>query len=439
MSGGTMAYRACGRIRVVLPDSVAGRAGLRPGDCLFAINGQELRDVIDVQFHAADEELEIAFLRDGEARTIQVARAYRETMGWEFEELLFDGIRTCRNRCEFCFVAQMPEGMRQSLYVRDDDFRLSFLNGSFVTLTNLTEKDWQRIERQHLSPLCVSVHATDPDVRARMLGRVNIPDIRLQLERLARMGVETHCQIVLIPGVNDGTVLEQTIADLAVLYPSVASLSLVPVGLTRFHAGCLRTYSAEEAETLLDQADSWRKKCVEAHGIQFVYPSDEFYLMAGREPPPESDYDGFPQVENGVGLVRLFLEDWLAAKEGLRSRSRTCGCRHLTWATGTLFAPVLARVANELQTLLDITIQVVPVTNRFFGETVTVAGLLTAEDVVAALQGRGTGELVCLPRAMLDSEGKMTLDNRSPEWVEAQVGVPTAFVRGVGDVFRFSE
>ncbi len=434
MSGGTRMYRACGRVRTVLPDSVAGRAGLQPGDCLFAINGEELRDVIDVRFYAAEEELELAFLRNGETHTVRATRAYDESLGLEFEELLFDGIRTCRDRCEFCFVAQMPKGLRRSLYVRDDDYRLSFLNGSFVTLTNLTEEDWQRIERQHLSPLYISVHATRPGVRSQVLGMANIPDIRLQIERLASMGIEMHCQVVLMPGVNDGAVLEQTIAELASFYPSVASLSLVPVGLTRFHRGRLKAYAAEEATALLEQADAWRGKFAKAQGVRFVHPSDEFYLLAGREVPPASEYDGFPQVENGVGLVRLFLEDWRKVKVALHARGCACDWERMTWVTGTLFAPLLARVAGELQGPLDITIDIAPVANRFFGETVTVAGLLTAQGVVDALQGREVGEVVCLPKAMLDSEGRRTLDDRSPEWMEAQVGAPLVFVKQVGDI-----
>lgn len=429
--------RVCGRIIGVEPNSVAGRLGLAPGDCLLAVNGIPVRDVIDVQFYSSDEEVELTFARGDHIHTVRGTRTYGEELGLEFETLLFDGIRVCSNRCEFCFVAQMPKGLRKSLYVRDDDYRLSFLTGSFVTLTNLTEADWERIELQGLSPLYVSVHATDPEARARLLGKANIPDIREQLRRLADLGVEVHTQVVLVPGVNDGQTLEQTVADLAALYPSVASVSLVPVGLTRFQRAPIRRYTGAEARALLAQARPWRDAFKRELGVNFVYPSDEFYLLAGASVPRASEYDGFPQVENGVGLVRIFLDDWAGVRRKL-AKSGAALPSPMTWVTGTLFAPVLRGGAEWLRRERALNVDVVPVPNRFFGETVTVAGLLTAEDVVAALQARELTGLVVLPRAMLDHAGRLTLDDRSPEWLEQTLGARVVFADGVRDLVELA-
>lgn len=423
----------CGRIVRVEPDSTAGRMGLAPGDCLLAVNGTPVRDVIDVQFYGSEEALTLTFLREGQVYTAKGRREYGEELGLEFASMLFDGVRVCRNRCEFCFVAQMPAGLRRSLYVRDDDFRLSFLTGSFVTLTNLTEVDWERIAAQGLSPLYVSVHATDAAIRARLLGRDRIPDVREQLRRLADLSVEIHTQVVLVPGVNDGPVLEQTVSDLAALYPSVASVSLVPVGLTRFQRAPIRRYVRGEAKALLAQAKIWRERFRREFGSRFVYPSDEFYLLAEVPVPAASEYDDFPQIENGVGLVRMFLDDWGRVRRGL-ARGKGRLPRAMTWVTGSLFAPVLREVGGWLDSELGVAVDVVSVSNGFFGETVTVAGLLTAEDVVAALRARPLGEWVVLPRTMLDHDGALTLDDRSPEWLEQALGARVVFADVVSDL-----
>lgn len=416
----------CGRIVGVQPSSVAGRIGLAPGDCLLSVNGAPVRDVIDVQFYSSEEDLTLTFLRGGRVYAVKGKREYGEELGLEFESPLFDGIRTCRNRCEFCFVAQMPPGLRRSLYLRDDDYRLSFLTGSFVTLTNLTEADWERIAVQGLSPLYVSVHATDWATRARLLGRGRIPDIREQLRRLAEMGVEVHTQVVLVPGVNDGRVLEQTVADLAALYPSVVSVSLVPVGLTQFQRAPIRRYAHAEAKAILAQVKPWREQFKREFGANFVYPSDEFYLLSDVGVPKASEYDGFPQIENGVGLVRAFLDDWDRVRRRLAKGTARLP-RSMTWVTGRLFAPVLQGVADWLERELALRVNVVAAPSRFLGEMVTVAGLLTADDVVAALRGLELADVVLLPRAMLDHEGALTLDDRSPAWLEQTLGARVAF------------
>jgi putative radical SAM enzyme (TIGR03279 family) len=421
----------CGTVLSVAPNSVAGQAGMQPGDCLLAVNGRPVHDVIDVQFYSADEDLEFRYLRGGRERFARASRGYDEVLGLEFDDLLFDGIRRCQNRCEFCFVGQMPRGLRSSLYVRDDDYRLSFLTGSFVTLTNLSEADWERIAEQGLSPLNVSVHATDAAIRSRILGTTNPPDILTQLRRLCDLGVEVHTQVVLVPGVNDGNALEQTVADLATLFPCVASVSLVPVGLTRFRQDNLRSYAPAEAKAVLEWAEPLRRCFRGQWGVRFLYPSDEWYLLADARVPGASAYDGFPQIENGVGLVRRFLADWFRAKRRLLKDPVTPLPRRMTWVTGQLFAPVLAEIANWLYRELGITIEVVCVPNRFFGETVTVAGLLTGSDVIDGLRGRALGDWVILPRAMLDHSGQMTLDERSPQWLEQQLGARVIFAERV--------
>jgi putative radical SAM enzyme (TIGR03279 family) len=322
--------------------------------------------------------------------------------------------------------------LRRSLYVRDDDFRLSFLTGSFVTLSNLAEADWDRIAEQRLSPLYVSVHATESSLHARMLGERRSPDIREQLARLRDIGVEVHTQVVLVPGHNDGNALRRTVEDLSSFYPTVASVSLVPVGLTRFQRHDLRRYAPAEAQALLQWAEPLRRQFYQKWGIRFVYPSDEWYLLAGARVPGSAAYDGFPQIENGVGLARQFLDDWFRTKRRLLT-GQPAMPRRMTWATGELFAPVLLPIAGWLRDQLDITIDVVPVPNRFFGETVTVAGLLAAQDVVAALQGRELGDCVVLPRSMLDHAGRMTLDEKSPEWLEEQLGRPVVFAGRLSD------
>ncbi|MFN2185730.1 MAG: DUF512 domain-containing protein, partial [Anaerolineae bacterium] len=294
-----MAKRPGGIIAEVEPGSLGEQAGLRPGDELLAINDFPLRDIIDVQFYAAEEMLELLVARGGKRRRIDLEREYGQDLGLSFTNPTFDvEIRRCANNCEFCFVKQNPRGMRRSLYVKDDDYRYSFLFGNFVTLTNLTEDDWDRIEEQRLSPLYVSVHTTDPELRRRFLGRKAAPDVLEQLWRLAELEIEVHTQVVLVPGLNDGEHLARTLSDLAALYQEpVASVGVVPIGLTKHHPGTCRNYTPEESGAVLDQIESWRQQRGQRAGGRFVYPSDEWYLVGGREVPPAQDYDDFPQVE----------------------------------------------------------------------------------------------------------------------------------------------
>jgi len=397
-----------GRISAVETGSLAARIGLQAGDVLLEINGRPLRDVLDVQFYAAEERLELRVLHHDRERVYQVEREYGVPLGLDFETPTFDGIRDCGNRCEFCFVTQMPPRsvgnargapLRRTLYVRDDDYRYSVLYGSFITLTNLAEEDWERLEEQRLSPLYLSVHATEPELRRSLLGRADVPDILPQIDRLAELGIEIHTQIVLIPERNDGAHLQRTIGDLAERHPDVLSIGVVPVGLTRYHRGGCRVYRPEEARRIVAELAPLQAAYRRLYGISLLYLSDEWYLLAGQEVPEDALYDDYCQIENGIGLVRQFLEN----RAAIDAASIAGACRppaSATLACGTLIAPTMERVVREWTAGSEARIEVVPVTNRLFGETVTVSGLLGGVEVLETLRGRELGETVYLPRAM---------------------------------------
>ena len=417
-----------GQITGVDRGSVGARAGLQPGDVLLSINGFPLRDVIDAQFHGADESLALRVRRGQREFSVSVERGYDEPLGLQFARPTFDtDVRRCDNRCEFCFVAQMPPGLRRSLYVKDDDYRHSFLFGNYVTLTNLAEADWERIGEQHLSPLYVSVHATDPELRRRFLRNPGAPDVSAQLRRLAEMGIEVHTQVVVVPGLNDGPHLDRSIGDLAELYPAVCSVSVVPVGLTRHHRGGCRLHTLEEARTLFDQVNGWQARLRPRLGVRFAYLSDEWYLRLGEEVPPADAYDGLDLTENGVGLVRGFLDG--GAQVSDLGPDAVPHLRSATLVTGTLFAPVLERVTAHLDD-----VEVAPVVNRFFGESVTVAGLLTAQDVVEQLAGRHLGDVVVLPAVMFGGPEGQSLDEMGPEQVGAALRREVATAHTLADL-----
>jgi putative radical SAM enzyme (TIGR03279 family) len=400
-----------GVISTVAPDTAADRLGLESGDELLSINGHPVRDVIDVRFYASDPVLRLRVRRSGEIRLFEAERQYNEPLGLTFVEPIFDGIRRCDNRCDFCFVIQMPRGLRPSLYVKDDDYRTSFLFGSYVTLTNLTEADWKRIEDQHLSPLYISVHATETDLRRRFLGNPHAPDVLAQLRRLARMDVVAHTQIVVQPGVNDRRHLDRSIEDLSALYPAVRSVSVVPLGLTRYHRFDCRLHTDPEMRDVLDQVVGWQVWFRNRLGVAFTYLSDEWYLRLGEDVPPMGHYDGLDLTENGVGLVRRFLDTQERKLMSLISELDAP-----TLVTGTLFAPVLrAAVAGSRA-------EVVSVVNQFFGESVTVAGLLTAEDVIARLKGQDRGDAVVLPASMFSGPEGQSVDEMWPAGVEQALG-----------------
>lgn len=425
---------------------LAARAGLRPGDLILEIDGRPLRDVIDFQLHAAEDAFQLTLRRDGRRLEIAVTRRRGEELGIEFEQPVFDAVRTCNNDCFFCFLKGLPQGMRPSLYLKDDDYRLSFCHGNFVTLTNLTESDWRRLAEQRLSPLNVSVHATDPELRRRMLGNPRAPDVMEQLRRLAALDMRVNAQVVVCPGVNDGEQLERTVSDLAALYPHVQSIGVVPVGTTR-HLRRRRPSTGQTPEiqqctppyaaALLVQLRRHQRQFRRRLGADVVYAADELYLLAGRPLPAASRYDGFPQYHNGIGMTRALIDDWRRLRRTLRRAPLRPRVRSALLACGTLIAPVIERIAVELAAAIGIDIRVRPIESGFWGSSVTVSGLLTASDFIRGLRDVPLAGVVFLPRASLDYSGQRFLDGGTPDDLRDALDAPIAFADNATELARY--
>jgi putative radical SAM enzyme (TIGR03279 family) len=405
----------------------AASAGLLAGDRILAVNGAPLRDAIDFQFHAGDDRLELTVARDG-GRAALVLERRGADLGLELAAPTPSEIATCANKCVFCFIHQLPKGMRRSLYVKDDDFRLSFLHGNYITLTDLSEAELARIEEQRLSPLYVSVHATDPALRHELLGRPRVSaDILPRLERLARAGIRIHAQIVLCPDLNDGAHLERTVSELAPLHPRVATTAVVPVGLTRHRERLprLRALTPPEARALVDTVGGWQARFLDTLGSRFVFLADEIYLMAGLPLPDADAYEGFPVAEDGIGLVRRFEDD---VAHALRRARGTTGARAVTVVTGEMYGPRLERLLAPLAAR-GVDARVVAVPNDFFGRAIAVAGLLTGRDIqrhLAALPD--LGEEVLVPSVTVRDVDGVFLDDLTPKDLAADLGVPVRVV-----------
>ncbi len=427
-----------GKIIGVIPGSAAEHIGVQTGDELLAINGEPCEDVIDVQYYSAEEWLELEIRRGEGELTLQGPRAYDQALGMKFEHPTFDiDIRRCNNLCEFCFVLQMAPRMRRTLYIKDDDYRYSFLFGHFVTLTNLSDHDWQRIIDQHLSPLYVSVHATDLELRRQCLRNETAPDIMQQLRELSAYHFEVHTQLVITPGVNDGPHMDRSIEDLSTLWPTVQSISVVPVGLTTHHKYGLRTVTREEAIATLDACDRWQARFRQVLGVGFVYPTDEWFLIAERPLPPLDWYDGLALHENGLGMVRSFQDEWQTVRKSELGRLKP-RVRRTMLVTGTLFAPVLEKAAAELAAQTGLSVSVKPVVNTRLGAGITVAGLLMGQDVIdqvqAAVDPANPVDLVVLPRIMFDHPDGISLDDVSPRAIAQALNCPIALADQMGDV-----
>ncbi len=356
-------------------------------------------------------------------------------LGIEFTHPTFDiDIRRCNNLCPFCFVLQTAPRMRRTLYIKDDDYRYSFLYGHYVTLTNLNDHDWWRIEHQHLSPLYVSVHATDLEARRKCLANPTAPDILEQLHWLTERGITCHTQLVITPGLNAGPILERSIRDLAQLYPAVQSVSVVPVGLTRHHKYGHRANTVAESEAILDTVTKWQARFFKRFGVHFVYATDEWYLVTGRPLPPKKAIDGLALEENGLGMVRNFLNAWRKEQRELKTLARRHRGRAGTLVTGTLFGPVLEQATQRFNALMGTRLQVAPVTNTRLGEGITVAGLLMGQDVIAQLADRDLGEFVVLPRIMFDHPQGISLDDLSALDVARALQHPVYLADLMGDV-----
>lgn len=423
--------KSCGgKIIYVEPEGLADELGLMAGDEILSINGVQPRDLIDLSFAMADEEIDLLVRHaDGQEEVIGFDKDIDEELGVEFESAVFDGIRRCGNHCYFCFVDQVPPQMRSALYIKDDDYRLSFLYGNFVTLTNIGEQDFQRIARYHLSPLHISVQTVDPALREKMLGSPRAKELNSQLDRLARDGIEFHSQVVLCPGLNDGDELRRTIEELWQRRPYAASLAIVPVGLTKYREGCypLSLFDRDGAGQVIDLVSAYQKQFRQETGENFVYLGDEFFLMAGRELPEAEQYDGFPQLDNGVGLARSFLDDWHNAQKAAGADIKASD-KPVTILTGTGIQPLIDRMVKEFSAAQGNDVyDVVPVVNEFFGESVNVSGLLTGKDirkVIADLRSRKKlPERVVIPASCLRAGDRIFLDDDTLESLEQDTGL----------------
>ena len=414
------------------PGSIADQLELAAGDRVMKIDGQELEDIFDYQFYLNSESIVMEVLKaNGEEWELEIDHNY-EDLGINFENGLMSEYRSCRNKCIFCFIDQMPPGMRETLYFKDDDSRLSFLQGNYVTLTNMSEKDVDRIIRFHLSPINISVHTTNPELRCKMLHNRFAGESLKILDRLWEAGTPMNGQVVLCKGINDGDELERTIADLSRYVPCMESLSVVPVGLSKYREGLypLEPFTKEDAEETIDRIERWQKKLYEAHGTHFVHASDEFYILAGRPVPEESRYDGYIQLENGVGMIRLLAEE---VADALESREGDEVCDEISLATGVLAYDYMKKHVEAFNARYpNRRVHLYRIENRFFGEMITVAGLITGQDLKEQLAGKNLGRRLLLPEVMFRSGEEVFLDDMTREELQNALQVPVNIVKSSG-------
>lgn len=416
-------------IKRVLPGSIAEELELEPGDELLSVNGQQIEDVFDYHYLINDEYLEILIRKpDQEEWELEIEKDFEEDLGIEFDSSLMDEYRSCRNKCIFCFIDQMPKGMRDTLYFKDDDSRLSFLQGNYVTLTNMSDHDIDRIIRYHLSPINISFQTTNPELRCRMLNNRFAGDIFPKVQRLYEAGIEMNGQIVLCKGINDGEELERSIRDLSKYLPHLRSVSVVPVGLSRYRENLypLEPFTKEDAQKVLDTVKKWQDQLYPQYGLHFIHCSDEWYILAQQPIPREEEYDGYLQLENGVGMVRLLENEVL---EDLSDRNPDDRKRRISIATGKLAAPFIRENISHIQKLYPgIEVNVYSIRNDFFGEMITVSGLVTGQDLKKQLAGRELGECLLLPCNMLRAGENVFLDDVTVEELEEELGVPVEVV-----------
>jgi putative radical SAM enzyme (TIGR03279 family) len=406
----------------VLPDSIAAEIGFEAGDRLVSINGQPMRDLIDYRFLCADEFLELEVLDTrGKKHRVEIEKDFDEDLGLEFSTALFDGLIQCNNHCPFCFIDQQPPGKRRSLYFKDDDYRLSFLYGSYLTLTNLPQREWDRIAQMRLSPLYVSVHATAPEVRVRLLKNLRAGEILQQLRWFQEHELQIHAQVVVCPGINDGDCLERSLLDLAQFHrgdvPTVASVAVVPVGLTRFRPAAdeLIPVTPEKARQVITQVQTLQAKFRKQYKSTVVWLADEWFLIGGVELPPESHYEDYPQIGNGVGSIRQFLREFKVAAQ--RLPDRLSAPRRLTWVVGNAveraFEPIVARL-NRVEGL---SVRLAALRSGYWGQEISVTGLITGQDIVEGLVGEDLGDGILLPGVMLKHDEARFLDDMTVDEV----------------------
>ncbi len=423
-------------IKNVLPDSIAEEMGIEPGDKLISINDSEVGDVFDYHFLVNDEELVLLIKKpDGEEWELEIEKEFEEDLGIEFEQGLMDEYRSCKNKCIFCFIDQMPKGMRETLYFKDDDSRLSFLQGNYVTLTNMSDHDISRIVNYRLEPINISFHTMNPQLRRRMLHNRFAGEALKKVDRLYEGGILMNGQIVLCKGVNDGEELERSIRELTKYIPCLQSVSVVPVGLTRYREGLypLEPFRKEDARQVLETIHLWQDRIYKEHGIHFIHGGDEWYILAGEEVPEQERYDGYLQLENGVGMLRLLEDEFQQAYEEAKGDGRE---REVSVATGVLAYPYIRKMAEKLRSKYPKTkIHIYPIQNDFFGKMITVSGLITGRDLIAQLRGRELGERLLLPCNMFRSGEEVFLDDVTLSEVEEALQVRADIVKSSGQDF----
>lgn len=423
-------------IKNVLPGSIAEELEISAGDKLLAINDQEIEDVFDYHFLANEEYLTVLIEKpDGEQWELEIEKEYEEDLGIEFEQGLMDEYRSCRNKCIFCFIDQMPKDMRETLYFKDDDSRLSFLQGNYVTLTNMSDHDIDRIIRYHLEPINVSFQTTNPELRCKMLHNRFAGEALKKVDRLYEGGITMNGQIVLCKGINDGEELERSIRDLMKYAPQLQSVSVVPVGLSKYRDGLypLQPFTKEDAKEVLRIIHKWQKKAYEEFGIHFIHGGDEWYILAEEELPEEERYDGYLQLENGVGMLRLLMNEFEEGYESLNGDERD---REVSIATGFLAYPYIQRMADRIMEKYPKSkLHVYGIRNDFFGESITVSGLITGQDLIGQLKGKALGEKLLLPCNMLRIEEQDFLDDVTLQDVKDALQVPVDIVKSSGQDF----
>ncbi len=416
--------------------SIAHKLHIKAGDKLLSVNNEPIEDIFDYQFLIAEEKVSLEIEKaDGCTEIFDIEKDMYRDIGLAFESSLMDDYRSCCNKCIFCFIDQMPKGMRETLYFKDDDSRLSFLQGNYITLTNMKEKDIDRIIRYHMEPINISVHTTDPSLRCRMLNNRFAGDVLKYLDKLNAAGTKMNGQIVMCKGINDGENLKATIRDLLKYAPNMQSVSVVPVGLTKFRDGlaALEPIDSMTAAETIDIIEEIQKEAFENTGLHFIHASDEFYLLAGREVPEEGRYDGYMQLENGVGMIRLLKEDFCWEMESRNNLPDYDPKRRISVATGILAAPLIKELSEMFTGRFGGEINVYPVRNDFFGEEITVSGLICGCDIISQLSGKNLGEELLVPVNMLRSGERYFLDDVKISDIEEKLKTKITVVPSPGE------
>ena len=421
-------------VQSVEAGSIAEELEIEKGDELLKINGKEIKDVFDYHYLMNDEYIELLIRKaNGEEWELEIEKNYEDDLGIEFGDGLMDQYRSCRNKCVFCFIDQMPPGMRETLYFKDDDARLSFLQGNYITLTNMSDEDLDRIIFYKLSPINISVHTMNRELRNKMLKNRFAGDAIDKIHKLYENGIYMNSQIVLCKGINDGEELDYTISELSKMLPFMQSLSVVPVGLTKYREGLadLKKFGKEDAERVIDQIEAWQEKLLKEHGTRFIHPSDEWYLTAERPIPEEEFYEGYGQIENGVGMIRSLVDE---VNESIARRDGDDRKKKITLATGVLAAPIIQDMVKLIQQKYpNVKANVHTIINNYFGEDITVAGLLTGQDIIAQLKDQDLGEYLILPNVLLRQDTDVLLDDLTIPDLEKALQIKIRIVQSDGE------